>query len=76
MSEQLTQNVKIMSDEEFKQHLKDLGVVIKNILHSYKFGGRELCCITCDYYLKLCWLCDQCESCCNWSEKECEERML
>jgi hypothetical protein len=29
MSEQLTQNLKMMSDEELKQHLKDLGVVLK-----------------------------------------------
>ena len=62
----------MMSDEEFKQHLKDVG--IKYILHKYKFEGKELCCITCDYNLKLCWLCDQCKSCCNWSEKEYEER--
>ncbi len=65
----------MMSDAEFRDYVTKLGI-IKNILHSYSFGGIELCCISCDYYCKRCWLCSQCESCCNWSEKECEERIV
>jgi hypothetical protein len=58
-----------MSDEELKKHLTDLGVV-KCILHSYRFGEKTLCCIMCYYYCK-----HQCETCCNLSEKDLEERL-
>lgn len=65
--------MKLLTDEELKQHLKDLQIdIIKTILHPYSFG-KIGCCVTCDYCcIRKCWLCDQCESCCNLSEKQLE----
>lgn len=63
---------KLMSDDEFRDYVTKLGI-LKNILHIYSFGGKELCCNTCNYYCKICWLCSQCESCCNWTEDNFEK---
>ena len=62
---------KVFTDCELKQYLKDKQInIIKTILHPFGVGSRKGVCITCDYYVSRCWLCDQCEECCNWSEKQ------
>ena len=63
------------TDEELRNILILSGInIIRDVLHKYSFGGVELCCVTCDYYCKRCWLCMQCRLCCELSEKDLEER--
>ena len=60
---------KVKTDEELKIYLKDIGVDVCKILHSYRVGLEGIC-LNCGYFTLRCWLCDQCISCCNLNEKQ------
>lgn len=58
----------IADDLKFKEYLKKISLNVFDILHPYSFGSEGFC-VTCDYYRKKCWLCDQCEPCCKFTEE-------
>ena len=54
----------ILTDNELK---KLLGRKRFEILHPFASDREGTCC---DYYTQLCWLCDCCKYCCQWSEEQ------
>jgi hypothetical protein len=56
---------KIMSDKELKEFLKTITDVLK-IDHTFEPTALRAC-VTCFYIVQVCWLCDQCISCCKWN---------
>ena len=62
-------NANIMNDVELKLFLKKINVDVLRLDHAYRPGTGTLACITCDYVLVRCWLCDQCLYCCKENTK-------
>ncbi len=60
-----TNRSKILSDEELKHLLKRLNIDVKSVDHAYSPNPIARACVTCDYTVARCWLCDQCVSCCH-----------
>lgn len=54
----------ILTDNELKN---SLGKKRFEILHPFASDREGTCC---NYYTKLCWLCDCCKYCCRWNEKQ------
>ena len=57
---------KIMSDVELRIFLKQIDVNVLKIDHSFD-GNQVRACVTCNYVVRRCWLCDQCKCCCDWN---------
>ncbi len=68
-------NNKAMSDAELKTFIKQRNINVLSIHHKYE-PSVERSCDFCNYVLRLCWLCNQCESCClyNIDDLECKEK--
>ena len=68
-------NNKAMSDAELKAFIKQRNINVLSIHHKYE-PSVERSCDFCNYVLRLCWLCNQCESCClyNIDDLECKEK--
>ena len=64
---------KVIDDSYLKAHFKAIGVNVLNILHNYK-PSKDGVCVTCDYYVVRCWLCDQCVTCCKFTEEANEQK--
>jgi hypothetical protein len=62
---------KIKSDAELRQFFKERNVNVLKIIHRYE-PLKVLSCSCCSYVTKLCWLCDQCESCCLYNVEQLE----
>jgi hypothetical protein len=60
---------KIMSDIEFRIYLDKINVNVLKIDH-YFDADKERACVSCDYVVPRCWLCDQCKSCCEWNVRQ------
>lgn len=69
----MKQTCNVMTDVELKVFLKNKNINVLDILHTYKIGLEGVC-HGCDYYVKKCWLCEQCISCCNYTEQRNEEK--
>jgi len=71
-------NNKAMSDAELKTFIKQRNINVLSIHHKYEPSepSVERSCDFCNYVLRLCWLCNQCESCClyNIDDLECKEK--
>ena len=62
---------KIKSDVELKEFLIKHKINMK-IIHRFE-SDRCLSCKFCDYTIKICWLCDQCETCCLYNVDQLEK---
>ncbi len=61
---------KIKSDEELKEFLIKHEINMK-IIHRFE-SVRFLICKSCDYTTNICWLCDQCVTCCLYNVDQLE----
>ena len=63
-----------MTDQELKEFLKEKEIDPQSIIHRFEANSKEdvRSCITCDYVVLRCWLCDQCISCCKISSDKLE----
>ena len=60
---------KLLSDIEFRVFLEKIKVNVLKIDHLFE-GNKVRACVTCDYVVERCWLCDQCKYCCDWNVKQ------
>ncbi len=61
--------LKVMSDIDLKLFLKRINVDVKAVDHAFRPIKNTLACVTCDYVLSRCFLCDQCIACCKASTR-------
>jgi hypothetical protein len=54
--------------------LKEKEIDPQSIIHRFEANSKDdaRSCITCDYVVLRCWLCDQCISCCKISSDKLE----